>query len=334
MVQLYLHIGMHKTGSTSIQDALEENRGLLRESGILFPDLGDNQSRVLNRAFGTSEDAAQDTSRVNDIAERLVQQLKENPVDRLVISSEALFHYRARRRDALKSVLDRITDDVRVIVYVREPIAWATSQAQQHLRHGRITLDELASQTATDDGRRGRSVFPRYRAGIEAWMNAYGPGAMDIRPFGSEHFVGGTLMSDFCAALGAPELARKLPDEQRNPSVSYEAILLLDRLMARAGRRSLDDQPELTSALARLPGSKFSLPLELQRRIVKDTAEDVRWLREITNAPLFADRAPESRMPEWNGRTLDALLGLMIKEKPRESAQPWSKILRWPKRLS
>ena len=35
-MQLLLHIGPHKTGSSSIQRALEVGRGTLRENGVLY----------------------------------------------------------------------------------------------------------------------------------------------------------------------------------------------------------------------------------------------------------------------------------------------------------
>ncbi|QFT83272.1 hypothetical protein FIU89_21805 (plasmid) [Roseovarius sp. THAF27] len=40
MKTLYLHIGLHKTGSTSLQSALFENLDLLKARGYLLPEAG------------------------------------------------------------------------------------------------------------------------------------------------------------------------------------------------------------------------------------------------------------------------------------------------------
>lgn len=40
MPRLILHIGTHKTGTTSVQDRLHANREQLRRAGVIYPDLG------------------------------------------------------------------------------------------------------------------------------------------------------------------------------------------------------------------------------------------------------------------------------------------------------
>lgn len=42
MKTLYLHIGLHKTGSTSLQSALFENLDILKARGYLLPEAGRN----------------------------------------------------------------------------------------------------------------------------------------------------------------------------------------------------------------------------------------------------------------------------------------------------
>ena len=37
---LYLHAGLHKTGTTALQQSLERNAGLLRDAGLLYPSIG------------------------------------------------------------------------------------------------------------------------------------------------------------------------------------------------------------------------------------------------------------------------------------------------------
>ncbi len=51
MTRFVIHIGMHKTGTTSIQAALHGARDALAERGVLYPDLGPNHSHPLVSIF-------------------------------------------------------------------------------------------------------------------------------------------------------------------------------------------------------------------------------------------------------------------------------------------
>ena len=51
MAILYLHIGMPKTGSTSIQSALAGGKTHLAEQGVGYFDLGKNHSSLLKALF-------------------------------------------------------------------------------------------------------------------------------------------------------------------------------------------------------------------------------------------------------------------------------------------
>jgi hypothetical protein len=50
--KIILHIGLHKTGTTTIQNVLHANREfLLRREGVLYPSLAPNLSGALNTVF-------------------------------------------------------------------------------------------------------------------------------------------------------------------------------------------------------------------------------------------------------------------------------------------
>ncbi len=51
MRQLFLHVGMHKTGTSSIQETLHANRPILAEAGYAYMDDVVNHSRIVPSAF-------------------------------------------------------------------------------------------------------------------------------------------------------------------------------------------------------------------------------------------------------------------------------------------
>lgn len=316
MRRLYLHIGMHKTGSSSIQASLAEGRAAARRFGVDYPDLGPNQSRAFNAVFGASEDVERSGPSDRDAERRrgeLAARLTAGPSPSVVVSAEALSHYRDVRAPALAAFLRGLFDDVRVVVYVRDPLAWASSQAQQHIAQGRVTLADLRHPDP-NDRRRGRSILPAYRAVVETYIDAFGRDAVDVRSFDPARFVGGGLIADFCHAVGAPDLAAELPEPRRNTAISYESVLLIDRILEqeRAGA-----DPERTRSLlatvVRLPGARFVLPADILERVRRETAADLAWLEQTTGRRLFDTEAPiPTGAPAWAPETLDRLVAVLL----------------------
>jgi hypothetical protein len=142
MKQLILHIGTHKTGTTSIQKALADGRAWLQERGVTYPDGGPvfraanphhRWSRALTGAPGQDPaDAIAYLDYVDSVAS-----------DRIIISTEAIYKHisglagfdifqlpdywqrRERYIDDLAALVRRY--DARVVVWFREQESFARS---------------------------------------------------------------------------------------------------------------------------------------------------------------------------------------------------------------
>src|SRR5918995_6147980 len=238
MTTLYLHIGMPKAGSTSIQTAFADGQEHLAGHGVGYFDLGKNHSSLLKALFRgekpkkvpkffrktlDAEARLTGTDRAA-LVQAFDSALTANKMPKLVISAEMLFWFRPKHVAAMKAHLSPFFDEMRVIVYVRDPVSWASSNVQQIMKHTKQTLDQVCDPEAIAAGE--SPIVPSYRAGLEPYIQLFGREAVDIRVFDRGSFIGGDLISDFCAALGQPSLAGDLTGEIRNQSLSYEAVLL------------------------------------------------------------------------------------------------------------
>jgi hypothetical protein len=314
---IFIHIGLHKTGSTSIQATMFRNRETLLASGINYLALSENHSSTLfpllcdaphrqpiNRLAGIDTEAK--AARKNAKTEAaLRRELVANRCGTLVISGEELS---ALRPEALAGLRDRLTPfaaGFRVIVYVREPYATVNSIFQQLLREG-----QTPEQILADPPR------PRYRR-IKSSITVFGRENVDIRLFDPRAFAKGDLMADFLAAIRAPgELAGKLPSVRSNEALSHEAAHLLYAINRRYP--AVDKMPnpgraaDIVERLAAIPGQPFRCPRSIFDASEPFIEEDLRWLRSTLGTQVFPDRPDIDEIaPRWNDETLAAVAVLI-----------------------
>lgn len=209
---LYLHIGLEKTGTTSIQTFLNVNRGKLAKAGIFVPRSAgaDNHKLLAAHAFnagaqdiavtsanvGSSPDeVAQFRSRVEGA---LAREVAESDAHTAVISSEdysRLFH-----REEVSRALDLVrtlSDDVRVLVFLRRQDLLAVSRYYSLLLGGSMSGDVLPP----DGAKVPRYYF--YERNLRPWIEAVGPGKFRLvrfpERFGAEKF---SSVVKFCEILG------------------------------------------------------------------------------------------------------------------------------------
>lgn len=129
MAQLTLHIGCHRTGSTSIQAALLASRSRLRRLGVLYPRAG--LITQAHHAFGYAilgqSSPWGGMATLEELQETLTAEIAASRCRVVVISSELFTDIvdaataSAEVRDRLRQFL-RIFADVRILCYVRHQV--------------------------------------------------------------------------------------------------------------------------------------------------------------------------------------------------------------------
>lgn len=135
---IWLHIGVHKTGTTSIQTTLARHRDLLRTHGVYVPKAGTVDACSGHHAIAW---AALEDSRYRpaygDIHD-LCRELSVIPERVALISSEAL-EYLVEQGDALREIeaaLLQVGWEARYVVYLRRQSGYAASLWNELAKHG------------------------------------------------------------------------------------------------------------------------------------------------------------------------------------------------------
>lgn len=215
-----LHIGVMKTGSSSIQAWLSRERRRLAARGVHVP-LG-NMSFLATTAIGKPEGprARQSFQR----QDRLLKEVADLPPDihTVVLSGEALGqHLHTEARVAyLKTVLDTCFSEYLVVVYLRRQDQQSISYHAYSLRRGqpRILL---------------RSPMD-YAAMLDAWSGVFGADAVRPRVFERQSLVAGDAVADFAEVTGLGPMGEPLIQGNVNPSNRPAAQMLLQALFKAA----------------------------------------------------------------------------------------------------
>ena len=332
---IYLHIGVHKTGTTSIQQTMKRQREMLLGHDINYLGMRENHGAVfLSLLSDAPERYRRNVDKRNDTPEKaaaynerneqeLLELLSANRSSKLLISGEGLSLLPPASVAKMKEILDPYADAYRIIVYVRDPYEFTSSSLQQHFKAGYALDDPNLPLT-----------LPRYRQKIDKYIRLFGRENVDIRIFDPKRFVGGNLLTDFLTAMGAPELGPSLALPYANQSMSHESALVLSETNKAIPTRvdELANRKRILRfhlTLAAIQGERFSVDPSVYANHMDEIRADMDWLHEIIGEPVFAQAKPRpASVPRWSEATVASIKKLVgeladrLREAQEESSEP------------
>lgn len=317
---IYLHIGLYKTGSTSIQATLFKNRAKLLTFGINYFAIGQNHSEMLHPLFSGNPlayhlnkrygiDTQRKADRKNAATRRFLhRELTTNTSPRFVISGEDLVTLSIDGITRMRDELLRFADGFRVIVYVRDPFTYINSAFQERLRNGE-NYEQIAAAP----------LGPGY-VRIGQYNRVFGRQNVDIRLFDPAQFPHGELVADFLAALGVgSDIVEQIAIVRANEALSAEAAYLLNEIQKRypgdrGGHANPGRADNIVDLLRRIPGEPFRCPSAIFAAIAPLIERQLGWLRKTLKRDVFRDNPGEwNDTPRWSDETM-AAVALLIND--------------------
>lgn len=233
-LDLVLHIGSGKTGTSSVQQFLDQNRGWLAEQGLLVPRSPGRRRHVRLGLYIKSDDAVEDSIAWQRQKEqtpekfrrvfrrKLFREVAESGLSRMLLSDEALYGSPEAALRRMRSLTDEIARSLRLVAYLRRQDDHLASRYQQVIKIGevrrmtdRVQDDNLA---ATYD----------YHARLSAWRRILEPTEFVVRRFERDRFANGSLYQDFLEAAGVDAPTAGLePVKSSNESLDAESVEFL-----------------------------------------------------------------------------------------------------------
>lgn len=224
-----LHIGLHKTGSTFLQNFCALNRIRLQELGVVYPgaatqwhahhplvwSMGVNHPRHIPENGDTAFYVRQIIEEFDEISSRC---------HTLLLSSEDFEFMNPRNMDVIKKLFTRF--DIKILAYLRPQSSYLESEYAQHVR-----MDETRFTGSIKDFYMRFDFMQRYNYLnlLQPYADRFGREAIIVRPFERAQFEGGDLLQDFCSAIGITldDTLKKPSDKDSNISISGDALRAL-----------------------------------------------------------------------------------------------------------
>lgn len=298
-----LHIGMPKTGSSTIQanlhagisdtrakyaNLLEDEPSINQHGGMLCTILHDNPSAYHYVSRFGIHNVDQYSFKVKS---RLEAGFKDLTTSIEIISGEDFFHlpsFSANGVEQLHSYLRGFFKHIKIFAYVRKPSSLLPSVFQQLVKfHGLNKLDPFA-------------LYHPY-SNLKKYMDVFGAGNIVLRSYSPRIFLGGDIMIDFTTCVGIRPQKDVTP--RLNTSLSKEAISMLfcyNRFCSEIGLGVTCSNPifeKLIEFLHPFGGSKLIFSEQLIQSIVGLYSSDYDWIADLMDEEFCQIDAPVGDVP-------------------------------------
>ena len=144
MKEVILHIGLHKTGSTSIQTALKgyNKNGVksiaFKEANHSIPMFTIFSNNRYKYHIWKKQELSKDDidKKRNEYLDILKKELRNEKVKTLIISGEDLSSLNDHEVKVLSEFLNAEQVSTTIVCYVRHPLSWAASAVQELAKNG------------------------------------------------------------------------------------------------------------------------------------------------------------------------------------------------------
>jgi hypothetical protein len=216
--RLVLHIGVHKTGSTSVQNALAANAGLLARHGILYPKYPGAPAQVTNhnRLAWEIAEGVIDIAKLREWAESLAQKDART----LIISAEEFC--KLKSLEFLACFQEHF--EIEVVLYLRRQDSWINSWYNQNVKWP--YLRELSGCTPTEFLAHLQEFFwIDYFETVERWAQAVGKDRIHVRVLERGQIE--DPLADMCDICGVNFVLKRTQEKRANESLPATQLKIL-----------------------------------------------------------------------------------------------------------
>ncbi|EKO0309378.1 hypothetical protein PX387_001933, partial [Campylobacter coli] len=245
----YIHIGVEKTGSTSIQEFLYHNKDNIFKQNYFFPQsiglknhwdlaflaysMDKKDSYILINSLKNLQDIREHKK---NILSKLKAEIKH--AENIVFTSELLQSRLDHKKEIirLKKILYMLNvKKIFVIFYIRDPLDMFKSLCSEAIKWGEIDSFKLLKKGLQYESgfKKNLSHFNyicNYKQIIQWWQQIFGKENLIVRLFDKSEFYQGDLLKDFVHSIGLKWDNEFVIPPKQNESLDLIGVELLKRI--------------------------------------------------------------------------------------------------------
>jgi glycosyltransferase involved in cell wall biosynthesis/predicted O-methyltransferase YrrM len=223
---LYLHIGLHKTGTSAIQQFLLENSKILKQNKYLYPEAGVEAAAhhllpwTLNDEHPEYKNAEKSTE---VIWSEIENEIKESQCDKIILSSEDFSSiYKIENLEKLR----QLTKDyhTKIVVYLRRQDQLLQSQYREMVKQPGSRISHTIQEFTQNEPWIWH--FLDYEQRLKDWADVFGKENIIVRVYEKGQLPQGIFV-DFCNAVGLSLSNDYVLPEIVNPTLNRDLLEFL-----------------------------------------------------------------------------------------------------------
>ena len=244
-MKAFLHIGIEKTGTTTIQTFLAQNRTPLLQDGFLYPHCPGKTNHIKlvayaaqlrtiedirDRLYGLNYTAILDAHKIEAFREqfrtRLRAELASTTATTVIFSSEHCSSRLITEAEIarLKALLEEFFATIDIVIYLRrQDDLLISSYSTKVICDGRIEPIGIPDPQIID-------TYYDYKKILQKWESVFGKESIIVRIFDPQEFYNHDLLADFSQIVGYPINHRYQAVSRLNESYDAESLEFLRRM--------------------------------------------------------------------------------------------------------
>ena len=278
-----VHIGMPKTGTSTLQEVLHNTIGgssgsfsymkldTPNHGGAIYSLFAENPF-ILNY-HRLNRHNTDDILKFNEKnRSRIESDFIKHDTENKIISGEDIFHMSEEELRQFKNFLNNYFEEIVVVGYVRPVSSFLNSSFQQLVKFHELNFFDL------------RKIYPYYRIKFEKFDSVFGSENVKLYLYDTSKFPGGDIVKHFSNQFGIKIEDKKI--RKMNESITKELISILftynlynfDR--KDFGKKNTLIHRKMIDQLSDFGRSRFSFSRRFVDAVIKNNISDIEWIEE------------------------------------------------------
>jgi hypothetical protein len=347
-MQVLIHIGQSKTGTSAIQSFLTLNRKTLREHNILYPAVSINGMQIDLGSHNAVADALAGKSSfpyltASEYFSQFFDEARRTDANLMILSAEHFFageprvwnfndsdEYFKRYEEKLASLAKFMQGhEVSVLVYLRPQTDWFYSAVGQNVRTDRLMSDK---QLYKNDRQFFGLLKPimRYATMLGYWERVINPVAMIVVPYIRERLHRQSSVSDFLMRVGLEHISFPYANVDIRVNESLTREYLEVKKILNCSSRTKNTERVIINCLERLSReSSEGTRCDIDKDVAREIEEFVSPENELLNSRYGKGEIVFSAQALRDGQVplSDEVVRVAMQEFRREYRRPYYRVM-------